>query len=137
MSNVYSTLIGSYKQSPILEILENEKPLGEKYFGLKEHFVFGKIKARLILCCIETIKQFSDTDGHLPGAGEDLLLSNEELDLNCVITHHSSFRSRTGGHVEKPYLEIRDQYGNTINFGRKRAQAIVDTEADIRKFALS
>ena len=29
MSNVYSTLIGSYKQSPILEILENEKPLGE------------------------------------------------------------------------------------------------------------
>ena len=137
MLNNYSTVIGSYKGNSILEILENGRPIGEQYFGLKDHFAFGKIKARLIFSLMDIIKEFSDSDGQLPVDGSELSFKNKELGLDCVVARYSSFRCSSGRLVDRPYLEIRDQSQTKIKFGRKIAQAIIDTEIEIRQFALS
>jgi hypothetical protein len=122
----------TYKGSPVLEILVNGGPWGDT-FTYDEHFRFGQIKARMIVTCLEIIEAFEFTQGHRPGANDEITISRTSTGLTCSCTKQDQYTTSHGKVIEQPYLRLDAE--KSIGFGVKKAEAIVSLQDQIREFA--
>lgn len=134
----FEIIYDTYKDSEIIEILKDGKPFWEDLPDAKDHFRFGKNKAKMLLTCFDEIKQFQGADGYLPDESLNKPIQSNLYGKTCLI--------RLKYHKGAPYLEITDatqQIKTTkksnkkkIGIGRMKSEAIIDLYNKISDFSL-
>lgn len=132
LTDVFTLHRGWFGSRPTAEILRNGEPFWEEIPEAKDHFSFGRRKAILILSCLDTIRDFHDSDGARPDAGEANPKTNAEPPEEARVRNLSGFKLK-GRWVDRPYLEIRDKQ-KRIGLGMMKARAVLELEGEIRRF---
>ena len=112
-----------YKGNPTIEILNDDGPLN-KVTGRR--FRFGRTKAKMLLDCIEALKQFA--------------FANDAERQNFKVPDHlqsrvklkSNFTVTTGSLINEPYLQFEegDDYLK-LGVGAQKCQAIWELRGEI------
>jgi len=112
-----------YKGNPTIEILNDDGPLNKV---TRKRFMFGCTKAKMLLDCIEVLKQFAFAN--------DAERQNFKVPDNLPrrIKLVSNWKDETGQLRNEPYLlfEKGDDYLN-LGVGAQRCQAIWELRGEI------
>lgn len=130
----YEIVESIYKDSPVIEILENSEP-----FPFDSHFRFGCKKARLILACMDTIVEFSEhTDDNGRSTVKPHTIDSIKFggEISVSIEPHPEFVHSSGRTINKPWLSLRVMPYESphISFGLRKAHALVSLKDQIIKW---
>ena len=126
-----------YEGKPIIEVLINGLPISVT--GGKKHFSFGCTRAKLIINCMEIVKDFSINKGNIDINKHNKLFKHDDVIITIeagkmiVTNRKGSFITSWGKVVNKPYIELKS--GNVkIAFGLTKAGALIELESQIREW---
>lgn len=129
----YSFEESFYEGKPVLELLEDGKPMFEETDGRIKRLIFGIKKAKMFICCLDQIKAFCESEGGKPPINSTILIEDKENNLKCYCERRNHFINRYGKEINRPYLRI--QSGKTrISFGLKKAKGILFLSDQIEDF---
>jgi hypothetical protein len=134
----YELVENVYKGNPVIEILKDGEPI-HRY---DPHFRFGCGRARLIVSCLEVIREFAEnTDdvGNTTVTPCTIYSHWIKKDIEISIEPHPDFEHSSGMVIHKPWLKLKElPLGHPhISFGVRKAHALwvlrEEIEAWVRK----
>jgi hypothetical protein len=134
--NSYFWNDGIKVNEPIIEILRNGDVWASPW---DTNFRFGRIKAAMILYCIDNIQGFALA----PESGKLIpspIIHQPDPDLIIQLQTFPAFTKMDGVIVDEPYLRldrIGEKYSSHIGFGQRKAAALVILKKDIKNWLKS
>ena len=105
----------------------------------RTHFSFGRSKAKLIINCMEIVKDFNRYKGKIDTKKHNKLFKHDDViitieDGKMIVTNRKgSFITSWGKVVNKPYIKLKSGKLN-IAFGLTKAGALVELENQIKEW---
>ena len=139
---VYQIKEQTYNNEPIVEVFRDGKPWNSPS---DSHFRFGREKTAMILCCIDTIRDFALTGAMIPSP----IINQDDPDLIVRIQTFLKFTNSYGKVVNEPYMKLErvefvrieheefDISKRTIGFGKEKAVSLVVLEDKLKNWLRS
>ena len=131
---IFSIREDTYLGNPVIVILKDGAAIHawDSYFGM------GAQKLRIVLACVEVLRDFWLKDGCRNEAFQDRTISDPSgrLKVEVFVVWHPTFDRSDGEQVDKPYLHLRAVPPNAgeIGLGVIKCRAIYELREELRRW---
>jgi hypothetical protein len=127
--HTFSTEQHTSSNPSLLEIRKDGQDFWYDKPECKQKFRFGVVKAKVLISCLETLKEFVNHEGNISTCK---IKKSYELDPYKISV--TVYRSPNTHNQEKgPYLQFRYNE-KSIGIGLQKAEAVIELEDEIRAF---